>query len=45
MEGTGDKIDDPMCDILYKEEYKSIVTWSGIDTYAKIIFYLVHRGE
>ena len=28
MEGSGDNIDSPLCGVLYKEEYNSLVPWS-----------------
>ena len=36
MEESGDNIDDPLCEGLYKEDYNYIVPWSGTYPYAKI---------
>ena len=36
VEGYGDNIDAPLCGRLYKEEYDSLVPWSGTDPYAKM---------
>ena len=44
VEGLWDKIDSPLCGVLYKEEEKSIVPWSVSDPDAKTIFHLVQRG-
>ena len=35
VEGPGYKIDAHVCDGIYKEEDRSIFTWSGIDPFSK----------
>ena len=36
VEGSGDNIDSPLCGGLYREEYDSLVTWSGTYPDAKM---------
>ena len=36
VEGSGDDIDLPLCDELYKEEEDSLVPWTGTDIDAKM---------
>ena len=45
LEGSGDKIYDPMCIQLYKEEGGSIVPLSVIDTYSKMNFFTWSKEE
>ena len=36
VEWSGYKINDPLCGLLYKEEDRFLVPWSGIDPYYKM---------
>ena len=36
LEGSGDKIEAPLCVLLYKEEGGYLVSWSGTDPDAKM---------
>ena len=41
----GYNIDSPLCGGLYKEEENSLVTFSGIDTYANMHFFTCSKED
>ena len=39
VEGLGEKIDDPLCGGLYREDYKHLFPWSETEPNAKMNFF------